>query len=291
MDIKRLELFADIAQTQNLTLTGERMGYTQSGVSHLIKKLEEEFGFPLFERTNKGAVLTAYGKIMLPYVRSLIAQYSTMQETVDSLNGLQKGHLTVGTYSSTAIHWLPSIIRKFQSDYPGITLQIKEGGIEELEQWIDNGIVDLAFMSKSPHHHFDWISLREDPLLAVLPASFPLEEDATVFPIRRFKDLPYISSEAGVDYDISSTLEKNKITPHIKFSCKDDHSIIAMVAKELGVSILPSLLVEGYTEELKVLPLKPFAARELGIGMLSKESLSPATRAFIKCAQLEIGAI
>ena len=58
MGIKKLELFADVAETRNFTRSGDRMGYTQSGVSHILKSLETEIGFPLFVRTKQGVRLT-----------------------------------------------------------------------------------------------------------------------------------------------------------------------------------------------------------------------------------------
>ena len=56
MDIKKLELCADVAETRNFTRSGDRMGYTQSGVSHILKFLETEIGFPLFVRTKQGCI-------------------------------------------------------------------------------------------------------------------------------------------------------------------------------------------------------------------------------------------
>ncbi len=289
MDIRKLELFSDIAETHNLTETGNRMGYTQSGVSHLIKKLEDDMGFPLFKRTNKGVMLTANGAIMLPYVRSLIAQYNCMQEIRDSLNGLQIGYITIGSYSSIAIHWLPKIIKKFQNDYPNITIKLKEGGHDEIQEWIEDGTVDFGFISKNPAQKFEWITLQEDPLLAVLPRSYEITpRDSMAFSIDNFRHLPFILSETGTDYDICATLNAQNIQPNVRFSCKDDHSIISMVAQELGVSILPSLMLTGHFNEILTLPLKPYACRTLGIGVLSMQNLTAASRAFINCTKFMV---
>lgn len=57
MDINKYILFADVAATKNFTKSGERMGYTQPGVSHVLKAMERELGFPLFLRTPKGVNL------------------------------------------------------------------------------------------------------------------------------------------------------------------------------------------------------------------------------------------
>ena len=56
MDIKKLELFADVAETRNFTRSGDRIGYTQSGVSHILKSLETEIGFPCLSAPSRGCI-------------------------------------------------------------------------------------------------------------------------------------------------------------------------------------------------------------------------------------------
>ena len=56
MDIKKLELFADVAEKRNFTRSGERMGYTQSGVSHILKSLETEIGFPCLSAPSRACI-------------------------------------------------------------------------------------------------------------------------------------------------------------------------------------------------------------------------------------------
>ena len=82
MDIKKLLLFADVAETENFTKTGDRMGYTQSGVSHLLKSLEDEIGFPLFIRSKQGVKLTGNAKMILPGVRSLLAMTEHLEQMI-----------------------------------------------------------------------------------------------------------------------------------------------------------------------------------------------------------------
>lgn len=283
MDIRKLELLADISETGNLTESGNRLGYSQSSVSHTIKNLEDEIGFPLLKRTNKGVVLTADANLLLPHIHSLITKYNRFNETIDAINGLETGSLVIGTYSSVAIQWLPKIIQKFQVDYPHISLQIKEGGWEEIEEWIENGTVDFGFLSHFPNQKSEFIPLEKDSLCAVLPKDFPLsEQDDVSFPLNAFQNLPFLASEAGVDYDITYTLANAGIKPSIRFYCRDEHSIIAMAANGLGVTILPALIVSGYENQVLTLPLRPYAYRTLGIGMISEKDLSAASRAFIR---------
>ena len=115
MDIKKLELFADVAETLNFTRSGDRMGYTQSSVSHILKFLETEIGFPLFVRTKQGVHLTRNAELLLPLVHTLLS-----------------GSLVIASFASISIHWLPQIIRRFREMYPGITISLMEGGTDEI---------------------------------------------------------------------------------------------------------------------------------------------------------------
>ena len=124
MDIKKFQLFVDVAETKNFTRSGERMGYTQSGVSHILKSLETEMGFPLFVRNKQGVRLTKNAEAILPLVRALLSRYEILEQTVNNLNGLETGRLVIATYSSISVNWMPPIIYRFQEVYPGIDISL-----------------------------------------------------------------------------------------------------------------------------------------------------------------------
>lgn len=281
MDIKKYALFADIAETQNFTKSGNRMGYTQSGVSHILKSLEMELGFPLFIRTKQGVKLTKDACLVLPLVRTLLATNENLEQTINSINGLECGHLTIATFSSISIHWLPNIIHRFQNIYPGIDIDLMEGGTDDIVKWIKNDVVDFGLLSKRNTKSLEWISLREDPLMAVLPKNYQCAS-CDYFKIEDFQDKPFIISATGTDYDVHHALKCSNVVPHIQFSSKDDHAIISMVANHLGISILPQLILNQYKEDILALPLKPYYSRNLGIALKSKENVTPASVKFIR---------
>ncbi|MGN0350436.1 MAG: LysR family transcriptional regulator [Roseburia sp.] len=281
MDINKYALFADVADTKNFTKSGERMGYTQPGVSHILKAMESELGFSLFLRTKQGVVLTPNAEIILPMVRKLLAVNEQLEQTISSLNGLETGHLTIASFASISRNWLPKIIHSFQSEYPGIEIELLEGGTDDIVDWVDSSKADFGLLSKRHTSSLHWIPLYEDPLMAILPKDYPVG-DRTSFPLEEMADKPFIISAEGVDYDIHYVLESAHITPKIPFSSKDDHVIVSMVANKLGISILPNLVIEGVKNQITALPLEPFFYRELGIATRSENSLSPAARKFIE---------
>lgn len=283
MDINKFALFADIADTKSFTKSGSRMGYTQPGVSHSLKAMEAEIGFPLFVRTKQGVSLTANAKTILPIVRQLLAINEQLEETIHALNGVEAGHLTIAAFASICRTWLPEIIHAFVQRHPKIEIELLEGGTDEIVGWVENNIADFGLLSKLKTDPLEWVPLYEDPLMAILPKSFQCPGDT--FPIREIAQLPFIISAEGVDYDIRQALERAGMAPNIHLSCKYDRSIVSLVANDLGVSILPNLVIEGAKHQVQALPLEPYCTRELGIAFRSAAGLTPAAKRFIQTIQ------
>lgn len=143
--------------------------------------------------------------------------------------------------------------------------------------------MDLGFLSSGFREDFEWIPLKDDPLLAVLPKDYPSSN--SVFPLRDFDQQPFIISAMGTDVDVHRTLDAYNVHPDIQYSAKDDSTIISMVACGLGVSILPQLVLDHYDANVVTKPLQPFARRQLGIALSSREMASPATLKFIEYAE------
>lgn len=281
MDIKKLQLLMDVAETNNFTKSGDRMGYTQSGVSHILKSIETELGFPLFIRSKQGVKLTKDAETILPYIRSMLSIYESFEQTVNDLNGLETGRLVIATFASIAIHWLPPIIHHFGERYPSIDINLIEGGTDDIVKWIEEDRADFGFMSKRETHSLDWLSLYEDPLVAVVPKDYPAPTD-NIFPVENFNEKDFIISAHGIDYDIHHAIKSSGIKPNMKFSATYDHTIISMVSSNLGISILPELMLQDFENQVNTYFLEPYYSRDLGIAMKAKEALSPAAIKFVE---------
>lgn len=93
MDIKGMRLFLAIAEEKNLTRAAERNGYTQSAASHILKNLENDLGFPLFLRSQKGLVLTEGGEKLLPHVCQILSAMKCLEQEADALRSVPKGNI------------------------------------------------------------------------------------------------------------------------------------------------------------------------------------------------------
>ena len=156
MDIKKCKLFVITAETKQISKTAKLTGYTQSAVSHMLKSLEKEVGIELFKRDRYGVHLTSLGADFLFYVKRFLAENERLEQFVYDLHGLEVGSIKVGSYTSVSTAALPEIVKVFHESHPNVDIAIKEGGSDDIENWIADYEVDLGFCSKRPAFAFDF---------------------------------------------------------------------------------------------------------------------------------------
>lgn len=279
MNIKDLQFFLTAVEEENITQAAKRIGYTESGASHIIKRLEKEIGFPLFSRTRKGLVLTSNGERILPFARRIVLANELFIEEASAICGVLEGHISIGAYESIAIHWLPAALERFHTDFPNITVDIREWRADEIEAGLEEGSIDFGITSPSKNGRMEWIPLKTEPYMAVCAPSSPLSKEP-VFHLRRLEEtvciLPY-----HTDPDLYHSLDPIDIHPKQVFSARNEFTMMALVGQNLGVSILPELLLRGYQGDNVLLPLSPPIYRSLGILIPSMKDASPAARRFL----------
>ena len=269
MNISKYETFLATIEAGSLTQAAENLGCTQSAVSHSIASLEAELGFPLITRSRGGVKLTEEGEKLLPAVRALMASAESLEQTASSIRGLQAGTVRIGAFTSVAVHWLPPILKRFQTDYPNVDFRLLNGDYHDVDQWVQDGSVDIGFINMPNDLDCECIALMEDRLLAIVPedsrfATYPK------FPLIECETEPFISLLESSDHDARRALDSAGVKPNVRFYTKDDYAIIAMVEQGLGVSIMPELLLKGRRDRVRILPLQPEAVRTIGLAVVSK---------------------
>ncbi|MCD8053299.1 MAG: LysR family transcriptional regulator [Lachnospiraceae bacterium] len=284
MNNKDARLFLAIAEEQSVTRAAKQIGYTESGASHIIKKLEKEMGFPLFTRTSRGLILTPNGERMLPHVRRIARAHELFIEEASAIRGGQEGHLVVGSYTSTALHWLPATLERFHADYPNITVGIREGQFYDLETWLKDGSIDFGITGQDPSSRTDWIPLKSDSYVAVCSRASSFAS-RTSFDLKDLENTDCILMGYGIDRDLYACLQPRGIHPRLLFSADNEFTILAIVEQNLAVSVLPELFLRTYRGDCLQLPLMQPIERHLGIRIPSLKEASPATRLFIQYLQ------
>lgn len=277
--ISKYEALAKVVELGSLTKAAEALGCTQSAVSHAISNLESEFGFAILKRSRAGVRLTSEGERIMPPVRGMLNYEEQLKQTVSAIRGLDFGTVRIGAFTSVAVHWLPSVIKEFQSDYPNVDIKLLNGDYHDVEQWIIEGSVDLGFVNVPADLGCECVPLMEDRLLAILPrdhkfASYPK------FPLVECETEAFITLLETSNHDANKALSAAGIKPNIRFSTKDDYAIIAMVEQGLGISIMPGLLLKGRHDDVVIRELVPPSKRTIGLAIPETSKASPATRRF-----------
>lgn len=279
MNISKYRILLAVVECGSLTRAGKVLGCTQSAVSHSIDSLEQELGFALIKRSRAGIKLTVEGEKLMPAIRNLMNSSEQLNQLAASIRGLDSGTVRIGAFTSVAVHWLPTVLKYFQNDYPNVEFKLLNGDYHDVEQWLSDGSIDIGFVNVPCHLDCECIPLMEDRLFAILPldsrfASYPR------FPLVECETEPFISLLESSDHDARRALDAAGVKPNVRFYTKDDYAIIAMVEQGLGMSIMPELLLKGRNDKLLTLPLVPEAKRTIGIAIAAGDKAGPATRKF-----------
>lgn len=279
MSIKKYKVLDKVIELGSLTKAAEQLGYTQSGVSHIINNLEEELGVVLLKRSRAGVSLTENGERIMPAIRGILSCNEQLEQTVADIHGLASGTVRIGSFTSVAVHWLPGMIKQFQQDYPNIELKLFNGDYHDVNSWLEAGAVDIGFVTLPADVNCECTPLHEDRLLAIVPVGHRLA-GASSFPVAQMQGESFISLLESSDHDARRALENAGVHPDVRFTTKDDYAIIAMVQNGLGVSIMPELLLTGQTDGVSVMELEPPASRVIALAVHETGGQSPAARRF-----------
>lgn len=281
MNIQKYMAFIKTVEYGSFTKAAEALNYSQSGISRMIHDLEKEWKVSLLERGRAGVKLTSDGLQLLPFVKNVCAEYQRLQIQIDDLNGMQSGLIRIGTFSSIATHWLPGIITEFQKDYPNIDYELLLGDCAEIEQWILDGRVDCGFLCLPAHPDLETVFLEQDRLLVILPEDHAFA-DYDRFPVTELCSEPFLLLEKGSKSEISEIFERWDLNPKIHFTTWDEHAIMAMVERGLGISILPELSLRQTS--CRIITKEPDvpAYRNIGLALRSKKTAPLAVKRFLE---------
>ena len=186
-------------------------------------------------------------------------------------------------FTSVATHWLPAMMMRFQQEHPQVEFELFNGDYHDVDRWLADGSVDLAFVALPAEADSRCVPLYRDELVAVLPKGHRLCS-LPVCPAAEIAKEPIISLLETSNHDVRRALDAVGAKPDIRFRTKDDYAVIAMVRQGLGVSIMPSLLLRGNNEGVELRPLDPPAYRTIALTMGSVET-GPAARQFAEFAR------
>lgn len=174
MDTKKYEAFEKTVELQSLTKAAQELGLTQSGVSHMLSAIEAEIQLPLLKRTRTGARLTPEGRADdALYSRGLCGRKGCCgrrrNACIRSLPARSASHVHQRRHALAA-----AMMMQFQKEHPQVDFQLFNGDYHDIDTWLGDGSVDLAFTTLPARPGCRCTPLYEDALAAVLPKGHPL---------------------------------------------------------------------------------------------------------------------
>lgn len=278
MDVNKIKIFIEAVESGSLLSAAEKLGYTQAGLTHMVKALENELGLVLLQRGKFGVRLTREGSRLMPLFRELVSVQEKIRSEAHLIQEQKASIIRLASVASVIRTCLPDILMAFQKENPAISFEIKEGD-DRIYQWFDRGEVDICITSNMIRRD-EFQPLFTDEFLAVLPENYPIGRGET-YPLSRIEEDPYIGSTCVHDCDVEELLDRYHIHPKQQSTHVDDNSLISMVARGFGISLLPRLVLKNCHEKVLLAPLDRPCSRNIGILCGEEGSSSLSVKKFV----------
>jgi LysR family transcriptional regulator, transcription activator of glutamate synthase operon len=290
MELRQLRYLIAVADEQHFTRAAAREHVAQPALSQQIRRLEAELGLTLVQRTTRRVAMTEAGELLVARARRAIAELEAASAELQSLAGVQAGHLSVGALHTMGPVDLSLLLATFHRRYPGVELTVREQSSEELAAMLRDDEIDLAFLSVTERiqsHGLTLHPLVREELVAVLPPDHRLAG-------RREVQLAELAQDAFISFREGARLRELLViaaaaagfAPRIALESNESRRIRSLVSRGLGVAILPRSDVERPGPEVAVAALvEPALTRDITLAWREDRRLAPAGAAFLALAR------
>ncbi|MDZ7928203.1 MAG: LysR family transcriptional regulator [Agrobacterium sp.] len=292
MDIRQLTIFVEAARAKNFRAAAVQLGIAQPAVTQRIRQLEENLGFKLFLRVNRGVELTPAGQSMLLDAEEILARTKGALEKAHQIRRGQLGTLRIGFGTSVmAERKLPALITRYGNDNREVTLELLPGmTMEQLIEQVATRKTDVAFI-RAPLPQLPQ-SLRAMPfdrskLCVALPERHPLASRSRISVgdiVREKLLLPVDEIGLGLSNSALSLFEDAGCEPEIGMRIANVNTILALVEAGAGISILPESTVRS-ARGITGVPLESADAWSDCVLVVRRGQLALHVEAFVNMAR------
>lgn len=281
MSLVKYQLLLSAVETGSITGAAEEMGYTQSGVSHMLNSLEEELGVILINRSRNGVTLTSAGELLLPQIKRIVNENKMFMQTVSDMTGMLSGKIVIGSFPDVTACYLPDIISIFTKRYPGVQIEIKHGTQEDIQDWLERGKTDCGFVRMPSGGNLKLIPVYHDRLVAVCAEDrIPAGNEGDPLSADSLKNQRLIIGDRYGDYDYEELLGSLNGKTDILYA-GDGHGAMEWVRRGLGVGIMPLLSARQYPG-VKLFELDNTVERTIAFAYHGKRELTPVAERLVR---------
>lgn len=274
---RNLEIFIKAAEYGNLTKAAKTLYISQPAVSNALSKLEEELGVKLFFRDKRnGMILTEPGKKIL----SLAKQMEDIDNRINQVAYKEKyfigGKLRIASLASLTSTIISKTLKQYQSLYPNVLVEIREGTPNDLIRMVEDHEVDFA-VSCAPFWKFDSFSLIHDHMVALLPNGQTTEE------INLNTDLgTLIINRPAYETILEYLPRRNSFRSDKVLLVQNPDAAIHMVNDGIGIGILSEYTLRSLVGDVPFSRVSPYISFDIGLFANDLQDLTPVAAEFVK---------
>jgi DNA-binding transcriptional LysR family regulator len=289
MELSQLEVFLTVARERRFSRAAEKLFRTQSAVSQTIRKLEDELGEPLFDRSSREGVLTDAGQTLKEYAEKLVNLSADAQEALVELRQLQKGKLAIAANEFTALYLLP-VLTEFRRLHPMIKVTVQRSLGSHIPDDLLRHTVEMGVLTYDPQDpRLRSIVVYQDELTFVVPPTHPLASGKQIS-IRQLGAEVFVAHIVNSPYreKVIEAFRRYKTPLHMDVELPTLQAITRFVSMGNGVALVPEISVQSELArgELVRIPVRELSFhRKLRLVYRKEASLSHAGRAFLQVAE------
>jgi DNA-binding transcriptional LysR family regulator len=247
LDLRRLRIFAAVAETGSFTAAATALYLTQPAVSQQMAILEREAGVPLLERVPRGIRLTPAGQLLAERAGRLLAEMDELEEDLRRFGaGVREVHLSA--FPTAGADLVPLAIRAFRERHPDIRVVLTPAHADEVVASLQSARISVGLIWEydfAPQSHdpaFDRVELLTDPLRVVLPTAHPLAGEGEIA-LRDLAEEPWIIRAHRPPYETAfeQMCRIAGFEPRVAFRTDNYQVIQGLVAAGAGIGIVPRL--------------------------------------------------
>lgn len=260
MDTRSLQTFLKVYDLRSFTKAAQELGYVQSTVTAQIRQLEQELGYPLFDRLGKHIYVTVLGEQFVSYAQQIM-RLSQQAKFLGKEPENMHGTLRVGVLESLLFSVLTNVLPQYNQSFPNVEVQVKMGRASDLLLWLKENKVDLVYYSHDQNRDPELCCCysRREQLTFVAGPDHPLCREKQVS-LQTLLQQPLIVTErSGICYQRLRALAAERgLTLQDTVEVDNTRAISEMVAQGMGCAFLPEYSVSRDVRHgtLRVIPVE-----------------------------------
>lgn len=292
MDLQRLRTLRELHRRQTMAAVADALLISASAVSQQIALLETELEVKLIERRGRGVTFTPAGLLLIGHAERIFGLIETARTDLAELKQVIAGEIRIAAFPSIAATVVTAAMRLARQRHPQLTVILSamepSEGLAALRAWqTDIAIVDdLTATSGLADERMDRISLHEDELFVILPASHALATAETVT-LQDLRDEKWALDVASHLYSdvIREYCRQAGFEPQVNGYCNDFEVGLSLIRAGCSISVMPGLRLRGVERDVSVKRLSPPIRRHIMAAVRASEGRNPALAAVLDLLQ------